>query len=252
MEDNTNQNINRWKKPLIYVLVCLAVLSIFFITYKKGYRLTDDLTLGKISTVSVNIPTSGTSIFVDDEKRIVTSKDDSDVLLKLSPRTHRIIVSTPGYLPWLKELKLKSGDTVSLFPIFVHVNQMGYIITNKDPEFNQIKLDIQKSAPPTKNDPIEKNGMKLWLEDNSVIVKKDDTETKVIQPDALIRNIAFYKDRTDVVMFSLNNYIYVIETNNTGLQNFLPVYVGQNPDFIPGPDDSIYVLDGQNLMQIAI
>jgi hypothetical protein len=99
---------------------------------------------------------------------------------------------------------------------------------------------------------VEKNGIKLWLEDNTIITSKNNLETKVIQPDTIVRNVAFYKDRTDAVIFSLNNAIYVIETDNSGLQNFLPIYKGQEPDFITLDQNSIYVLDGQNLMQIAI
>ena len=74
----------------------------------------------------------------------------------------------------------------------------------------------------------------------------------VIQPDTIIRNVDFYKDRSDAVIFSTADTVYVIEINIEGIQNFMPIYKGKNPYFIKNDSNSIYVEDGNSLLQVAI
>ena len=90
------------------------------------------------------------------------------------------------------------------------------------------------------------------IEDNAIITKIGDMIQTVIQPDTIIRNVDFYKDRSDSVLFSMNGSIYVIEIDKQGTQNFIPVFAGKSPAFVKYDVNSIYVLDGDTLMQVAI
>ena len=92
----------------------------------------------------------------------------------------------------------------------------------------------------------------MWVEDNAVVTQSGDKTNRVIQPDTVVKNVDFYKNRNDVVIFSLSNSIFVIEANNEGGQNFMPIYQGKDPSFLKASDDSIYVYDGDTLMQVVI
>ena len=90
------------------------------------------------------------------------------------------------------------------------------------------------------------------MENNTITAKISDKIYDVIKPETPIRNLYFYKNRIDSVIFSNGNSVYVIEISKEGTQNFMPIYKGQNPSFVETDPNFIYVLDGENLMQVII
>lgn len=250
MEDIAKQNKQLYIK--IGALICVVIFII--IAYSKGYRLQSNFLIGKVGVVSINLPIIQTSVFVDEKKSIETTKDNQDVKITLSPRTHNIIISHVGYFPWTKKITMKSKGTVELHPMFVSINASGEIITMHDPEYWTIKSKIVHGILPTKDSPIISfdKSSKLWMEDNAIIVNAASTTRVVIQPDTVIKNVAFYKNRSDVVVFSTQSGVYAIEVDKENTQNFMPIYKGTNPYFMSGNEGFIYVLDGDNLMQVVI
>jgi hypothetical protein len=194
------------------------------------------------------------NIFIDESKKIVTTQENEVIEFSLSPRNHTIIVSRDGYFPWKKDFVMQSEGNINFSPVFVSSSPSGVIITNKDPEFWKIRNKIITDPLPTKNAPRTSGDgkVKLWIEDNGVMIEIASTTKTVIQPDPAIKNLYFYKDRSDIVIFSIANAIYVIETSKEGTQNFMPIYKGNDPSFIEGDLNYIYVLDNGTLMQVTI
>ncbi len=245
------------KGKIIYIIVGVAALLLVsgVVAYRSGYRFQSNFLIGKVGTLEVTLPFSQTSIFIDDDQKITTTKDNEPVSVTLSPADHRIIISHESYFPWTKNISVPSGGKVSISPIFVPQNTSGQIITNKDPEYAKLRRMIVLNPLPTENSPITSadNSVKIWLDDNAIVAQTgSSTPTVVIQPDTVIRGVHFYKDRNDAVIFSTLNTIYVIEIDTENTQNFIPVYRGQSPSFIKLDADSIYVLDGNILMQVVI
>jgi hypothetical protein len=201
----------------------------------------------------MTLPMQETVIFVDQNQKIQSSKDNELVKVVLSPTSHQIIVSHPGYFPWTKDVTIPSAGTVALSPIFVAQNTSGSIVTSNDPEYWKIKNNISANNLPTLDHPIVSSdtSVSLWVENNAILVKNAAATTTVIQPDIAIKNVAFYKNRNDAVIFSMANTVYVIEVQNEGTQNFMPIYKGTNPSFVESDANSIYIDDG-TLMQVAI
>ena len=248
MEDNA-------KKPYklyIWLGILVLIIVIGVIGYSRGYRI-NNFTVGRVGYLNMEIPLINTSIFIDNQKT-VTTKDDQSVRTKLSPGTHRVIVSRLGYFPWTKQFFIPSDREKTLSPIFITTNTTGEIITNKDPEYWSLRNKIVSDVSPTKDSPriSSDKSTTIWLEDNAIIAKVGSSTTRVIQPDSVIKNVDFYRDRSDAVVFSMYNSIYMIETSKDGTQNFMPIYKGNDPSFIPANQGSIYVLDGDNLMQVVI
>lgn len=254
MDNNAKTNFLRNKKWYIPAAVFVFVLVFGLLMYKAGYRIKSNLTIGKVGVVFVETSFPLTSIFIDASKKITTSKDNEVVELSFSPKEHSLIVSHDGYFPWKKDFTVPSGGKIRLRPILVSQNATGEIITQKDPEYWKIRNMVSKSSLPTKDSPkISADGQtSLWLEDNTVTVSTASTTKVVIEPDTSVRNVDFYKNRDEVVIFSTSNYIYAIETESDGGQNFMPIYRGENPMFIVNGENSIYVLDGENLMEVII
>ena len=254
MEDIAKES--KLKKMMAYIcasLVIFILISIFF-TYHLGYRLKDNFTIGKIGHLNISIPFPLTSIYIDNSHKIETSIENEAVTVPLSPKTHSIIVAREGYFPWTKSFSVPSNGNITVSPIFVSQNPSGVIITQRDPEYWEIRSSIIRYLTPTKNYPLLSSDKKtsLWIDDNAIYVKTGENVTKVMQPDNIVRNVSFYKDRNDVIIFSIANSIFVIETDTTSTQNSMPVYRGTEPNFVKADQNFIYVLDGDLLMQVSI
>lgn len=264
MNNNTKVNflekIKQYSKKYYWIFIIVLILISITTGYKMGYRIKNNLTIGKIGKVVIEIPFPNTSVYIDQSKKIITSKDNENIEINLSPKKHSVIISREGMYPWTKEFTVPSGGHITLSPIFVYLNVSGQMITEKDPEYYKIRNSVVYAKTPTESSPIiSKDGkVKIWMNDNAIIARIADNEKdvdktyKVIQPDTVIRNVDFYKDRSDSLMFSTSNGVYVIEIKSEGTQNFMPLYKGVKPSFLKINENSIYVLDESNLMQIII
>ncbi|KND47850.1 MAG: hypothetical protein AB201_02980 [Parcubacteria bacterium C7867-006] len=254
MEDIAKES--KTKKIMVYIWTTLAIIIFFsvFFAYHLGYRFKDNLTVGKIGHLNMTIPMPLTSVFIDNSQKIETSKDNEQIKISLSPKTHSVIVARDGYFPWTKSFVVPSNGNITVSPIFVSQNASGQIITQKDPEYWQIRSNIIRNIIPKKDNPISSTDktVTLWVDDNAIYVKNNEVVTKVIQPDTVVKNVSFYKDRNDAVIFSTTNSIFVIETDTSSAQNFMPIYRGTSPNFIKTDPNFIYVLDGDVLMQVII
>lgn len=246
----------KMKKVMTYFwIILLLILAIgSFTAYFLGYRFKDNFTLGKSGTLTLVIPLAETSIFIDNSQKIVTTKENEVVTVPLSPKTHSVIIGRDRYFPWTKDFVVPSEGNVTLSPIFVSQNASGQLVTQKDPAYWEIRGKIIRDIVPTEKSPLKSADGKvsLWVDDNAIMVQSASSTTKVIQPDTVVQNVSFYKDRSDAIIFSTFNGVYVIETDTSSTQNFIPIYKGTNPAFLKDSNDYIYVLDGDSLMQVVI
>lgn len=252
--ENFKNHIQKYRNYYSAGVLVILIIGLIFWGYKKGYRFTENFMLGKAGTLSLQIALPLTNIFIDENNKIVTNKDNEVVEVSLSPRNHTVIVSREGYFPWKKDIEIQSEGKINFSPVLVSSNPSGNIITKQDPEFWKLRNKIITDALPTKESPrVSKDGKaKLWIEEKGVMAEIEGKVYTVIQPEPEVRNLYFYKDRTDVIIFSITNAVYAIEVDKKGTQNFLPIYKGVAPSFIEGDQSFIYVLDGEALMQVFI
>ena len=191
---------------------------------------------------------------MDESRKIETTKDNEVVEIALSPGGHQIIVTRDGYYPWIKKIEMPSGGKINLLPFIIFQNTSGVIITKSDPEYWKIRNSITANKSPRKeNLLISKNKLvEVWIEDNTIMSKTDQSIHTVVKLEPPIRNVDFYKDRSDVVIFSAGEYVNVIEISTEDTQNFMPIYKGASPAFTVADSNSVYVLDGEKLMQVLI
>jgi len=260
--DKVKIHISEYKFLYASVAVALLIILIMFFGYRNGYRFTENLLIGKVGNLSLVVSLPQTKIYIDDEEKVITTNDNEAVEIKLTPREHTVIISKDGYYPWKKDIVMQSEGKIIFSPVFVSKNPSGFVISNEDPEFWKLRNEIITNTLPSKNSPqLSVDGQaKMWVKDNAIFVEvapstdsgQASTTRKVIQPDPVVRNVSFYKDRNDVVIMSVSSGVYAIETNKEGTQNFLPIYKGISPSFISGDLNYIYVYDGDILMQVEI
>jgi hypothetical protein len=246
--------MDRNKRQWTFIGIGILIILFLGVGYKLGYRITNNFTIGKLGTITITLPFSNTSIFIDNNEKILSSKDNEIANIKLSPKTHTIIVSKESYFPWTKMVNMPSNGKINLSPIFVSQNATGQIINANDPEYWKIKNSIETSKLPTKDFPLVSSdkSVSIWVENNAIISEVGNSIHTVIQPTTIINDLSFYKNRSDALIFSTENSVFMIEIDTENTQNFMPIYTGQNPRFIESSPDYIYVEDNSVLMQVII
>lgn len=234
-------------KQIIFpaILIILIGLSVFYFTV-----------LNKKTKLILTVPFKNTTVYLDDKKKTVTKEDNQTLEFDLSQKVHTIATEKSGYFPWQKEVLIKENVT-KINPIFVTSNTTGVLITKNDNEYYTLRAKVTSQILPNEfNTKKLSNGDELWVEDNSILVRKNENGGKnvyfVIKPVDKIRSVDFYKESSDNILFASDVGVYLIDTKAEGFQNFFPIYKGTNPIFINNATTSIYVLDGENLMLVAI
>ncbi len=249
-----NENVKTIKKSYIFSGILVFALLASIVLYSSGYRITSNFRIGRVGKVSITAPLPNTWIFINSSKRITTSIENQTVELSLSPKMHTIIVARDSYYPWKKDLQISSNSKTDLNPLFVSQNPSGNMIPNGDPEYWKIINSIKTNTAPTKANPKKSSdgNAVVWTEDKKIFVKNGDKEIEVLTLLTDVKNISFYKDRNDAIIFSTSIGVYVIETDKDGGQNFMPIYKGQDPYFVQTDSNYIYVQDTAALMQVII
>ncbi|MSU45408.1 MAG: hypothetical protein EXS47_02150 [Candidatus Zambryskibacteria bacterium] len=251
-------NVKNWSKGLekgdVLWGIGGIIVILIFLGYVFEYKPENVFLLGKSGTLALELPLVQTNIFIDEEKKLTTTKENENPEFELSAKKHSVIISRDGYYPWTKEVIIPNNGKIKLSPIFITINTSGQIITKNDPEYVKLRRIVIENPLPAKTSPIiSKDGIaSLWMEDNKIIVSVASSTYNVLQPDTAIRSVHFYKDRADVVIFSTSSAIYAIEVNKEGKQNFMPIYKGGSPTFYKDNPNFVYVWDNGTLMEVII
>ncbi|MBU4480214.1 hypothetical protein KKG48_02110, partial [Patescibacteria group bacterium] len=152
--------------------------------------------------------------------------------VELSPGSHSIILSKAGFWPWTKKVEIAKKEKKEIEPFFIPQNTNGFIINEQDPEYENIIFLFE-----TRKTHID------W--------EKNEYTPKIISDfETEIRTSDFYKDREDVIIIAVQNGVYALEINSDTTPNFQPIYKGGEPVFVKKDNNSIYIKDGELLMEV--
>ena len=204
----------------VMIIILATVLFIFYSENNKGVL--------KINTIGESV-----TIFIDEIDKGISDIKEEGKKIKLSKGNHSIILSKKGFWPWVSEIDIAKKQLAEIYPFFVPQNTSGYIIPPEDPEYEKI--------------------LSLFYTNKTHIEweKNENTPEIVRNFESEIRASDFYKDRQDVIIIAVENGIYALETNSSTTPNFQPIYKGIEPTFIKKDNNSIYVKDGDMLMEVA-
>ena len=267
--------IKRNKKIRSYLWIVFSLLILTaLIFYFKGYRFDKDNFISSPLNIEVIVPFSDSVVYFDNTKEKTTDSEKQSVILSaLRPGAHTILISKEGYWPWKKDITILSGAKLKLNPFLVSKTVTGSAITGADPEYDSITEMIRKNTFSKDSKLVSSDNLisisfeegAIWAEwlgskesipyyfCSDTTVKNCDDKLKVLSSKDKIKNIDFYKDRSDLLLITIGESISVLEIDPKGTQNFQPIYKGKEPSFVKNPSsDSILVSDGVSLMEINL
>lgn len=212
------KNRKKEKSSLMLIGVLILILGgFFYFNYDKKQK----------GFLQINSLDETLTVYIDNVKE--DSKNNINPEFKIKKGVHNVIIHKEGYWPWTKEVQILGETTLELNPFFIPQNTSGFMIGKTDPEYWDIWSLFQKD-----------------------LISADALSTiSTIEIKDQITAIDFYKNRTDVVLMSLADGVYALGVDYQTEQNLQPIYKGKNPTFVKKNDDSIYIMDNGNLMEVG-
>ena len=260
----TKQKIKRYI-PLLVVII----LFVFLVATKIKDEMNEQ-------TITLTVPVAGTTIYLNNKKEVVTKKPNEEIVLSPKVGVYLIIAFRNDLWPWQKNFVLQKGEhyvasvftvknspTYSLIPEYTLKDNVG-IQNNAYKEivalFNNIpkKQTSSNSFVSIEINPDGQNISAAWLKEESTLPRffcKNTVceETFLVLPASQpVRQISFYPDRDDRIIFSTGTTIWIIELDRNEVQNAQPLYTGNMPEFIQGPGDNLYVKDAGKIMLVDL
>lgn len=206
------------KKPLLLILILIFILiGIYYKYYDKN----------KSGFLQIESLDETIIVYIDNIKK--ESKNDVNPEFKLKTGNHNLIVYKDSHWPWSKEIEVLSQEKIIINPFFIPQNTSGFLIDKKDPEYWKIINDFKKN----------------------LILEEALDKISTIEIKNQIKAIDFYKNREDVILMALAEGIYALGIDYETEQNLQPIYKGKAPLFVKKDDNSIYILDDDNLMEVS-
>lgn len=263
-------NYKRLTRYIPHALILAALIGLF-VAYWQGYRLSRT-GIAYPGSVTLEVPRTGSQIFVDEKKIQVTATTSESVSIgSLSAGKHTLLVGRDGYWPWQKTVRIPSKGVVEAYPFNVPQNTSGVVITDNDPEYWKFVSAIRAEAVPTaeaKRISTDKS-VAAWVDEGGIhaawLLGANRTPyffcpegecTDVLnvyhpKDDAVIRSLDFYPGRADVLIIAMDNGVYALDIDKTGTQNFQPIYKGSAPSFILSDSGALLIEDGGHLFEVS-
>ena len=125
MLTRTKRKILFWISVLIFLLLVPVT-----ILYALGYRVDPDFSLRKTGGLYISSTFTGSEIFVDKNLQRKTNLLQSGVFIQnLAPKKYGILVLKEGYLPWAKDLNVKSQFVTEAHALLVPMQTNGKILS---------------------------------------------------------------------------------------------------------------------------
>lgn len=269
---------NRWSQhahiivhPTTLIIVAATAIVLFLMSPNAA---------DKLATVSISVPEAGTSVFFDNKKERITEQDNEVVVIdKVTAGAHLALTHKDGNWPWSKAIQVEASDSIALAPFGISQTPSLASIPqfsdplgiNTNPQYESILehfagqiLGKAKTSPSRtteiKKDSLGTNLLAVWKGDKESQPsyfcedRKCNDPLVVLPQDREVRDMDFYPGRDDLILFSAENRIYVIELDNRDIQNIQPLYeslLGE-PSFVRTIDGGVYVLDGDDLYLITL
>jgi len=206
-----------------YAIILMAILIVsLFLFYSENSK----------GTLKIVTDDKNLEVLIDGKSVEPVSSSEKVLSYKIKKGSHSIILNEEGYWPWAKKIDIKEKQIIEIFPFFVLKNSSGFIITKNDPEYYKIKSLFWKNTH-----------INWDMDENTPSIIKDFKDE--------IKASDFYKDRDDVVIIAVQNGIYALEINSDTMPNFQPIYKGKDPFFVKKDNHSLYIKDGDSIMEVS-
>lgn len=244
--------IKKYSKEIIVIVLSLVLIAIFVIA-QSGWRFSD-LPFSQAGKIELMVPEKDSFIFLDGKEVGITTTDGEIYKITgVRAGERQVLVAKDDFWPWAKTIAIGKKE---IYPL-----QSFYLPQRLDLErlpagerFNNARLNISRSVLPTENSKISSTdgNTSLWVDKNKIFIEwsGEESETpryfcsegiceeriEVISSLSNIVSVDFFKNRNDLIVFSSEEGIFVIEADKTDTQNFQPILRTRNPKFYQTAD----------------
>jgi hypothetical protein len=214
--------------------------------------------------------TRNTDVYIDGLPVSPSSVRGSTAYYRTEAGLRSVLASREGHWPWNKEVEVENTSPSEISPFFVEINPQSYLVSRDDDEYQEITSRLEESRLPTRDEPaISSDGkMAAWTLNNSVVIEWRGSnrnlpsyfcnidgcleQLNILSIQSDIKNLDFYRDRHDVLVFAVENGIHAIEADMRSTQNFQPIYSGKDPYFIKNNTNTLFVRDDGVIVRMDI
>ncbi len=179
----------------------------------------------------------GAQVFVNGELEGQTGTFKREIKVRKGAGDYSVIVAKDEHWPWMKNISLSLNEKETLRPFLLP----------RDVKKEQI-LKIALKGKGTVENP---EYAKIISYFNQATIPSEAGE---LLPELGVENVKsadFYPGRTDALLVSAKNQVFVIEAGEGTPRNFQPLYSGADPTFIRR-GETLYVKDGDVLYSIDL
>jgi len=224
------------------------------------------------ATVVLDIPHANTHVFLDNSRLLgITHEPDTSLSVNVPTDTHVITVVRNNHWPWVYVHEFNRGDTHNLQPFLLPKNITPRVIAPESQTYNKITQAIHgKRGAPTANDPLTSpdgsthawvNGSTIYLGRSTtsaalpdIFCEKNTCTSEVVLSERThpVRELAYYKNRNDVLIFEEADTIYTIGAHGINLQRLYKGSAQTPPHMHTVGTSTIYVLNDDTLFHMNL
>lgn len=250
-------------------LICIVIAAAALL-YRAGWRLSG-ATLVHVGSIDIAVHESGSSVFIDSElKTVTTAAEEKDLFKNIDPDMHTVIVSKDGFWPWKKDIEVGQNETEEISSFELPQSPAVTEVAKASDEYTRgIVIALDNVLPTIDHKKISADGtVGIWVEGSTLYAEwlskaavpdffcsgncsQGGIVANVLEVSQPIKNVAFFKSRNDVILFSNSTGINAIEIDKRGTQNFQPLFTGAAPEFDAADDNTIYARSSNSLFKIA-
>jgi hypothetical protein len=229
------------------VILLIALGGTYGLLHYKGYTILNGKVV-RTATLKVSTQIIGTKVFVDQFPSGASTSDNEMITVKgVSPERHNILVAKEGYWPWSKVLDFSENGVVTVDP-FITVRSPNFVpVATSSTEFTEVKNKITSRTLPTSEKPLisKDQTVTLWMEGGVIKARVNGGDIEDIYTSNLpVKEIDFYRERTDIIVFGTDQGISAIELDKTSNQNLQPI--------VTSPNDGFYIDSTSGLLYIFV
>ncbi len=251
-----------------WLYLCLVLVVIVgFLGYINGYRFGPYGLPVKAGLLVVADVPSQTTVYLDNIRRHYVEATSTSMYV--TGTTHSVIVDAPGYQPWNELVTIPEGETLTLHPLLVRQQILEKKVEGAD--IAPVWQAIWKTVLPTKETPLLTSDgcVSIYTLGNRIVAEAVQNDTCVpppylctadagcapvivFEPIETIKDVLVYPNRTDALLVSSGNKVYVLEIDPRDPRFFAPLVRGTDVRVAPWKEHSIVVSDGASLREIEL
>lgn len=254
------RHLKRYGLLWVVILLLAALLG----GYTAGYRVGPGLSIVKAGTLVIpNLP-ANTSIYVDSKLRSVV-RDGGEYHTRLVPGTHAVIVDALNMTPWHEAVTLAADGATTVSPVLIATSPSGTIL--KGPERDAALAAIAGTKIPTELAPLRAGCTDVYVSQNRLIGRLapgctpvpaylceagECAATVLLEPVDTITSVVLYPERTDTLLFTVGDWIYVLDIDPREPRFFTPYLRRNAPLLGPATAEGILIRDEKHVYQFTI